>query len=78
MPSIRQFTVAPLVAVQVTVPRFQIEAQILDDDGTVIADYTGANALVFPAVLATLTPAQRRLVLEGMLLKLLLYRAGRS
>lgn len=35
-----------------------ISGLVLDDNGVQVADFTGANALVFPQVVNTLTDAQ--------------------
>ena len=61
MPDILQFQITPLASASVNVPRAQIEGKVVDSTNqqTVIADFTGANALVFPAVIATLTAQQR-------------------
>lgn len=55
------FQITALGSASVNVPRAQIEAKVVDSSNqqTVIADFTGANALIFPAVVATLTGPQR-------------------
>ena len=62
MPDLLQFKITALGNASVTVPRAQFEALVVDssDQSTVLADFTGANALIFPAVMATLTAAQRQ------------------
>jgi hypothetical protein len=61
MPDFLNFLITPLGSASVNVPRAQIEAKVVDsaNQQTVIADFTGANALIFPAVIATLTAPQR-------------------
>lgn len=61
MPDFLNFKITALGAANVNVPRAQIEATIVDsqNQATVLADFTGANALIFPAVIGTLTAAQR-------------------
>lgn len=61
MTDLLDFKITPLATASVNVPRAQIEARVVDSrtQQTVIADFTGANALVFPAVIATLTAAER-------------------
>lgn len=61
MPDFLNFLITPLGSANVNVPRAQIEARVVDssDQSVVIADFTGANALIFPAVIGTLTAAQR-------------------
>ena len=45
-------------------PRFTITAQVYDNAGTLLADFTGANALSFPAVVKTLLAGHPELVDE--------------
>lgn len=61
MPDILGFQISALGSASVNVPRAQIEGRVVDstNQSTVIADFTGANALIFPAVVATLTAPQR-------------------
>jgi len=61
MADILQFQITALASASVNVPRAQIEGTVVDsaNQSTVIADFTGANALIFPAVITTLTAAQR-------------------
>lgn len=55
------YQVTRLSNATLSVPRYQISVQVVDSatQQTVLADFTGANALIFPAVLATLTQQQR-------------------
>ena len=78
MPDLLAFKITVLSSANVNVPRAQIEAKIVDSQTqqTVIADFTGANALIFQAVITTLTAAQR-LELANMIANwLLLTKAG--
>jgi hypothetical protein len=60
MADLQAFKITPLASASVNVPRAQIEARVVDSQsGALIADLTGANALVFPAVLTTLSAADR-------------------
>jgi hypothetical protein len=43
-------------------PRFDITALVLADDGSTIADFTGANSLQFPAIVKTTLAAHPELV----------------
>jgi hypothetical protein len=56
---LQQLGATTLGAASVNVPRFTISAQVFDDNGTLVADFTGANAINFPADLGKLTAAQR-------------------
>lgn len=59
MPDIQQFSITPLASANVTVPRASISAQVTTDAGAVLFDFTGANAIVFPLVIASLSAADR-------------------
>jgi hypothetical protein len=60
MPDLQNFDVSPLAGT-VNMPRFAIECRITDSaTGAVIADFTGANAIVFPNELTGWTAAERR------------------
>lgn len=60
MTDYQNYKLTPLAAVSVSVPRVQIEAEVHDSTtGDLIADFTGANALIFPGVVTTLTNAQQ-------------------
>lgn len=77
MPDFQQFDVQTLGSVSVTLPRFQISVKVTDSQtGATIADFTGANAFVFPGVLATLTAAQRRTILDDIVARLIRMKAG--
>lgn len=66
MPDLLGFQITPLGSASVTVPRFRIECQVVksSDQTKVLLDVTGANAIQFPAVLATLSTEDRRDLLE--------------
>jgi hypothetical protein len=59
MPDLQQFSITPLPKGSVNVPRVRIECRVVESvvNGATLADFTGANALIFPAVLDTLPPA---------------------
>ncbi len=57
-------------------PTFTIAARVLDNSGTVIADFSGANVLDFPSILATLTPQQIVWVEQIVSLWLVRLKAG--
>lgn len=76
MPDLVGFTITPLSSASVNVPRATIAAKIVDSTtGALIHDFTGANALTFPAVLTTLTAADR-LELAQLIANWLLYRVA--
>lgn len=59
-----------------SVPTFSIAGRVYDDAGTLVADFTGANAISFPAVLVTLTDAEMRILEEMVATWLILTKAG--
>ncbi len=61
MADMLQFKITPLGAVSASIPRAQIEALVVDsaNQSSVIADFTGVNALIFPGVITTLSAADR-------------------
>lgn len=61
MADMLDFAITPLANASMSVPRATIACRIVDsaDQSIVLADMTGANAIAFPAVLTTLTPADR-------------------
>jgi hypothetical protein len=62
----------------VNVPRYTITAQVFADDGTLVADFTGANAINFPADLGKLTVARRNALLRQIGTALVYELAGRA
>jgi len=75
--NIDQFSITPLASASVNVPRAQVEGRLLDDaTGAVIADFTGANAVIFPNVLSNLTAAERLEVLNLVINYIILKRFG--
>jgi len=79
MADINGLTVTALGAAAVTMPRFQIECVLTNPrTGAIVADFTGANAVLFPAVLGNLTAAQRREFLDMVLSWMLHTRGGVS
>lgn len=77
MPDIANLTVTVGTAASISAQRFTIECQVLDSDtGGVLADFTGANALQWPNVLASLTGAQRRAMIEAIMFRIIRQRAG--
>lgn len=60
MPDLQQFSITPLSSVNVSLPRAQVSCLVTHSQtGAPLADFTGANAVVFPQILSTLTAAER-------------------
>jgi imidazoleglycerol phosphate synthase glutamine amidotransferase subunit HisH len=77
MPDLQQFTITALASASVNVPRAQIEALVVDSQTqATIADFTGANALIFPGVITTLSAADRLELAQLIARWLLLKKAG--
>lgn len=77
MANLFNFSITPLANSNPgPIPRFSVAAEVRADDGTVLADFTGANALVFPAVLTQLTALQRRRLVHLIAHYLVQARAG--
>jgi hypothetical protein len=59
MPDLQQFSVTPMSKGNMNLPRLRIECRVVEPviNGATLADFTGANAIIFPAVLDTLPPA---------------------
>lgn len=72
MPDIQNYSVVVGANQSVTIPRLTISGKIVDSSsGAVLHDFTGANAAVFPAILATLTAQQQLDVVELIVLYIL-------
>jgi len=74
--NLMQFSVTEGAAAEVTVADVVIAGRIEDDQGNVMADYTGAAAQHFPACLAALTPEQRQTLYDQIAATVLYMRAG--
>lgn len=75
MPDLQNFSVTAASAVNVNVPRFTISCQVVQG-ATVLADFTGANAIQFPSVLSTLSAAQRRELVDLIANTIVYQKAG--
>lgn len=66
MPDLKNFSVTALSNATISVPRAQLSGQVVSSDPTqtVIADFTGANAVVFPNVLGSLSVSDRLELVE--------------
>lgn len=62
-------------AANLNLPTHTITA-IVDQDGQIIADYTGANAIQWPAVLALLSADQRTALMDEIAQRIVLMKAG--
>jgi len=77
MANIRDLTITDLADAAITVNRFQVSCRVTEGlTDALIADLTGANAVVFPAALGTLTVKQRRSLLRSVIRRLIMMRAG--
>lgn len=78
MADLLQFKITALGQANVNVHRATIEALIVDSNNqqSVLADFTGPNALNFPGVISTLTAADRAEFAQMVATWLLLRKAG--
>ena len=76
--NIQNFGYSEQAAVNVNVPDTVITARVEEDNGAVLADYTGPNALHFPAVLSTMTVEQRANLLGQIAQTIVLIKAGQA
>jgi len=78
MPDLTDFSITVLSNANVNLPRAQISAKVVDsaNQSLVLADFTGANAIIFPAVLSTLSVADRRELAQMIASWLIMRRAG--
>jgi hypothetical protein len=77
MPDLINYSVTRLSNASLSVPRWQIQGQIVDSatQQTVIQDITAAN-VVFPTVLGQLTSAQQDDWVNGVVQQLIFKRFG--
>lgn len=76
MPSLQSFSITPTQAVQVNNLNFTIACQVFDDNNNLVADFTGANAIQYPACLATLTQQQQSDILQKIVNDIIFDKAG--
>lgn len=77
MPDLQNFSITPMAAANINVPRATIEGQVTDSTTReVLSDFTGGNALTFPGVLTTLTAAQRRELIDLIATTIIFMKAG--
>lgn len=76
MAVLQQFATTIGASKSVSVPQVTITAVVYSNDGALLADFTGANALLFPNVLTSLTAAQRQALVDQIAQAIVLMRAG--
>lgn len=77
MPDFQNYSVTRRSAVNVNVPRYEIQVRVTDSNtGATIADFTGANALMWPGVLSTLTAEQRDVLIDQIASMIINMKAG--
>lgn len=78
MADLVSFKITPMPVASITnVPRLRIECQLVEEDGTLLANFMGANAIVFPDVFSTLTNAQRHALIQQIATFLIGVKANR-
>lgn len=77
MADIQNFLITPLTNANINVPRARIEATVNDSNtGTILADFTGVNALIWPGVVSTLSAEERRELVDIIAIWLIHKKAG--
>jgi hypothetical protein len=78
MPDLVQFSITRLANATLSVPRWQVAGQLVDSktQQTVLADFTGANAVIFPTILGQLTQARQDELVAGWITGILHDRFG--
>lgn len=88
MPDVTDFQIVRLANASLTVPRWQVSGKIVSDPagvwgGTgappvqpVLKDFTGANAVVFPAILGQLPAVRQDEIVAGWIIGLIKERFG--
>lgn len=74
------YSVTRLANASLSVPRWSVEGRIVDSQTqqTVIQDFTGANAVLFPNVLGNLSNAKQNQWVEEVVRDLIFRRFGIS
>ncbi len=78
MPDLIQFSITRLANASLSVPRWQVAGKIVDSQTqqTVLADFTGASAVIFPTILGQLAAARQDEIVAGWITGLLYERFG--
>ncbi len=76
MAQMQSFSIVRAGHRNVPVPTYTITALVYDDDRNLVADFTGANALSFPACLDTFTTDEMDEFLDMTAQWVVLHKAG--
>jgi hypothetical protein len=78
MPDLRNFTVTRGAGIQVTIPQYTISGQVVDSETqkTVLADFSGANVILFPQILASASQAQLEALLAMIVRAIITAKTG--
>lgn len=78
MADLVQFSITRLANASLSVPRWQVAGKIVDSQTqqTVLQDFTGANAVIFPTILGQLSNARQDELVAGWITGLLHDRFG--
>ena len=71
MANYQNFSITALGAATITAPILKIEVSVEDDAGTVLADRTGENAILWPTDLAGLDADTQRAILDQVVYQLI-------
>jgi len=77
MADYQNYSITPRSAVNVNLPRLEIEVQITDSNtGAIQFDFTGVNSIMFPQYMTNLTPDERRAFAQYIASWLIRHKAG--
>ena len=77
MPDLQNFSVTRTGNTVNGIPEYAIEGQVCDSQsGAVLRDFTGANGVKFPQILATVTAAQRDVLVQLLVRELIRIKTG--
>jgi hypothetical protein len=78
MADLIEFTVTRGASIQVTIPQYTISGKVVDSETqeTVLADFSGANAIQFPQILGQATQAQLEALLNLIVRAIITAKTG--
>lgn len=78
MADLVQFSITRISNANMNVPRWSIAGKIVDSQAqaSVVADFSGVNAVTFPTVLGQLTQAQQDRLVELIVRQILEFKFG--
>lgn len=75
MADLQKFSITAMSATSISLPRTKIEAQLIEN-GVILADFTGSDALIFPTVIATLSTTEQAELIDMIATWIIYKKAG--